>query len=94
MPPTLPSPLTDAGATARLTPPAPPGIPPDAPLSANQQSLVDLALKCNLDMASPAFHDGLVAEHAVVRTQGAAAEYLSQHERVIAAHRRRRHPRR
>jgi hypothetical protein len=63
-------------------------------LSANQKSLVDLALKCNLDMASPAFRDGLVREHAAVRTQGEAARFLAQHERVIAAHRRRSESRR
>jgi hypothetical protein len=90
----LPDPLTDAGAFARLTPSAPPNIPPEAPLSANQKSLVDLALKCNLDMASPAFRDGLVREHAAVRTQGEAARFLAQHERVIAAHRRRSESRR
>jgi len=85
----LPDPLTDTGARARLTPTASPNVPPEAPLSANQKSLVDLALKCNLDMAAPAFRDGLVTEHAAVKTQGEAARYLAQHERVIAAHRRR-----
>ncbi len=84
----LPEPLTDAGALLRLTPTAPPAIPPQAPLSANQQSLVDLALKCDLDMAAPTAHDALKSEHAAVRTQGEAARYLARHDRAVAARRR------
>lgn len=86
----LPDPVPDAAAATLRTPAAPPNIPPRAPLSANQKSLVDLALKCNLDLTAPAFHDGLMSEHAAVKTQGQAARYLARHERIIAAHRRRR----
>ncbi len=84
----LPDPVPDAAALALRTPATPPKIPARAPLSANQQSLVDLALKCNLDLTAPTFHEGLMKEHATVRTQGQAARYLARHDRIIAAHRR------
>ncbi len=84
---TLPSPASDDAAQAGGTSPAPPPIPSGAPLSDNQQSLVDLALKCNLDLANPNLHSALLAEHAQVRTQGTAAEYLARHDDLVAAHR-------
>jgi phospholipase C len=87
-PTTLPSPLTDAEAQALGTPAVTHVVPPDARLSDNQQSLVDLALRCNLDMAHPNLHPELVAEHATVRTQADAADYLDRHEAVVETQRR------
>jgi phospholipase C len=86
-PTTLPSPLTDAQSTAVATPPLQPQVPADAALSGNQQSLVDLALKCNLEMAHPSLHDGLIADHAAVQTQGDAAQYLTKHQDAVALQR-------
>ena len=84
----LPDPVSDIAALALRTPATPPKVPPRAPLSANQKSLIDLALKCSLDLTAPAFHEGLMKEHAAVRTQGQAARYLARHDRVMAAHHR------
>ncbi len=84
---TLPAPLTDTEALAINTAAGQPQIAPNAPLSDNQQSLVDLALKCNLDLANPALHDTLIAEHAAVQTQSDAEQYLMRHDSLIDAHR-------
>ncbi len=87
VPPSLPDPVTDAQATAMGTNPAVIAAPPDAPMSDNQRSFVDLALRCNLDM-HPADRDALIAEHAAVKTLGDAKLYILQHEAEIAAQRR------
>jgi len=87
MPATLPPPLTDAQAAAIGTAPVTGTVAPTAALSDNQQSFVDLGLKCNLDL-HPESRNALLAEHASVRTQQGAAQYLARHEAVITALRR------
>ena len=79
----LPSPVTDAQAAALGTASAVTPAPSDQKLSANQQSLVDLALRCNLDMADPAQHLALKAEHSAVTTHGAAAAYLAKFDATL-----------
>jgi hypothetical protein len=85
--PVLPDPLSDAQADAAGIAPVALAVPAEAPMSDNQQSFVDLALRCNIDM-HPADRVALIAEHAAVKTQGAAAQYLSRHDAVISALRR------
>jgi phospholipase C len=85
-PAVLPNSVTDAEATAAGTAPVTLAVSPAAPMSDNQQSFVDLALRCNLDM-HPADRDADIAEHAAVKTQGDAARYLSKHESEISTRR-------
>ncbi|MGD1031697.1 MAG: alkaline phosphatase family protein [Opitutaceae bacterium] len=87
-PATLPDPLTDAQA-AQLATQAIVNRPPSGKgLSSNQQSLVDLALRCQLDMADSTQEGALQSEHAAVTTQGAAAGYLERFEAKMAQRRR------
>jgi phospholipase C len=85
--PALPSPVSDDQAAQLTTSPALLPTASTAALSPNQKSLIDLALRCHLDMSDPGQHDALRLEHAAVTTQAAAADYLARFEATIAQRR-------
>jgi hypothetical protein len=61
---------------------------PDAPLSANQRSMLDLALGCDLKVSDPAQHTVIRARHKAIKTQRDAAQYIHEIETKIHSRRR------
>lgn len=62
----------------------------DSPLSKNQQSMLDLALACDLKVSEPAKHKALRARHKKIRTQKDAAAYIREVETKIHSRRHKR----
>jgi hypothetical protein len=60
-------------------------------LSTNQQSMLDLALACDLKVSAPAKHAGIRLRHQAIMTQAAAASYINSVENKIHG-RRKFHP--
>lgn len=65
---------------------------PDAPLSRNQQSMLDLALACHLKIADPGEHPAIRARHQAIKTKKDAAQYISEVETKIHSRRKFRPP--
>ncbi|HEX3719801.1 MAG TPA: hypothetical protein VH595_17755 [Verrucomicrobiae bacterium] len=65
---------------------------PDAPLSSNQQSMLDLALACHLKIADPGEHPVIRARHQAIRTKKEAAQYINEVETKIHSRRKFRPP--
>jgi hypothetical protein len=61
---------------------------PEAPLSANQQSMLDLALGCDLKVSDPGQHIAIRARHKAIKTQRDAAQYIREIEAKIHGRRR------
>ena len=61
---------------------------PEAPLSANQKSMLDLALGCDLKVSDPAQHAAIRARHKAITTQREAAQYIREIETKIHSRRR------
>jgi hypothetical protein len=62
--------------------------PDDAPLSANQQSMLDLALACDLKVSDPASHPMMMERHKHIQTQKDAADYIREVENKIHSRRK------
>jgi len=60
---------------------------PDSELSANQQSMLDLALGCDLKVSEPDRHDAIRARHASIKKQQDAATYIHEVENKIHSRR-------
>jgi hypothetical protein len=65
--------------------------PPDAHLSANQKSMLDLALGCDLKVSDPSQHAAIRSRHQAIRSQRDAAQYIGEIETKIHS-RRKFHP--
>lgn len=63
---------------------------PHSELSANQQSMLDLALGCDLKVSEPSQHVHIRARHAAIKTQRDATNYIHEVENKI--HGRRKFP--
>ena len=84
LPDTAPDPAPAAAAAMRRTPRAPtPAAAATAPLSKNQQSLLDLALACDLKVSPPSQHGAARARHEQIRQQKDADAYIRGVERKI-----------
>lgn len=57
-------------------------------LTATQQTMVDLALSCDLKVSDPANHTAIKARHQGIRTQRDAAQYIHEVEHKIHSRRR------
>ena len=56
---------------------------PDSELSANQQSMLDLALGCDLRVSEPGQQDAIRARHKAIKTQHDASNYIHEVENKI-----------
>jgi phospholipase C len=65
----------------------PPAAADDASLSDNQNSLLGLALACDLGMSDPSQHEAIRARHQKIQTQKEAAEYIQEVEDRIQSRR-------
>jgi len=64
----------------------------DSELSSNQQSMLDLALGCDLRVSHPDSHDAIKARHRVIKTNREAADYIHEVETKVHSRRKfRRH---
>lgn len=64
----------------------------DSELSANQQSMLDLALGCDLRVSDPDQHEAIKSRHRALKTNRAAAAYIHEVEEKIHSRRKfRRH---
>ena len=61
---------------------------PNSELSANQQSMLDLALGCDLRVSDPGQHDAIRARHQAIKTQYDAANYIHEVENKIHSRRK------
>jgi phospholipase C len=77
-----PAPLA-ATALARAARSQPPAAAATAPLSKNQQSLLDLALACDLKISPPSQHDAARARHRQILQQRDADAYIREVEGKI-----------
>ena len=83
----LPQPASD-GLVAGAADPANIAAAADkAPLSANQQTMADLALACEMKMTPPDLHAALISNHQKIVEQKDAADYIQNVEAKIAARR-------
>ena len=57
-------------------------------LSANQQSMLDLALGCDLRISEPGQQDAISARHKAIKTQHDAANYIHEVENKIHSRRK------
>jgi len=87
LPNPAPDPVAPAAVMARMAAPAPPAAAPTAPLSKNQQSLVDLALACDLKATPSSEHDELRERHQQIVQQSDAASYVRDVETKIHSRR-------
>lgn len=62
--------------------------PDDAPLSANQKSMLDLAFACDLKVSDPALHPAMRKRHAGIQRQKDAADYIREVEEKIHSRRK------
>jgi hypothetical protein len=61
---------------------------PDAPLSNNQKSMLDLALGCHLKIADPSEYAAIRTRHRAITNCGDAAQYISEVETMIHSRRK------
>jgi hypothetical protein len=61
---------------------------PDSELSANQQSMLDLALGCDLRVSDPGQQDAIRARHKAIKTQRDAANYIHEVENKVHSRRK------
>jgi hypothetical protein len=61
---------------------------PPAGLTPTQQSMLDLALACDLKVADPAQHDAIRARHKTIQNQRDAADYIREVENKVHSRRR------
>jgi hypothetical protein len=61
---------------------------PNSELSANQQSMLDLALGCDLKVSEPSRHAAIRARHHAIKTQQDAADYIHEVENKIHGRRK------
>jgi len=65
---------------------------PDSELSPNQQSMLDLALGCDLRVSDPGKHEAIKERHGQIKTNRDAAAYIREVEEKINSRRKfRRH---
>jgi hypothetical protein len=57
-------------------------------LTPTQQTMVDLALACDLKASDPALHDAIRARHKAIQKQRDAAEYIHEVEHKIHSRRK------
>jgi hypothetical protein len=62
--------------------------PPKSELSANQKSMLDLALGCDLRISDPSQHAAIRSRHAAITTNVAAANYIREVENRIHSRRK------
>ena len=55
----------------------------DSELSANQQSMLDLALGCDLKVSDSNEHEAIKARHRLIKTNREAAAYIHEVEEKI-----------
>ena len=60
----------------------------DSELSPNQQSMLDLALGCDLRVCDPAHHEAIKARHRAIKTNREAAVYIHEVEEKIHSRRK------
>jgi hypothetical protein len=60
---------------------------PDSELSANQQSMLDLALGCDLRVSDPGQQEAIRARHKAIKTQHDAANYIHEVENKVHSRR-------
>jgi hypothetical protein len=60
----------------------------DSELSANQQSMLDLALGCDLRVSDPAIHEAIKTRHRAIKTNRDAAAYIHEVENKIHSRRK------
>ena len=61
--------------------------PSDSELSSNQQSMLDLALGCDLRVSDPGKHEAIKARHRAIKTNHDAAVYIHEVEDKIHSRR-------
>ena len=59
----------------------------DSELSSNQQSMLDLALGCDLRVSDPGKHEAIKVRHRAIKTNRAAAAYIHEVEEKIHSRR-------
>jgi len=57
-------------------------------LTTTQQTMLDLALACDLRVADPAQHDAIRSRHKAIRNQQDAANYIREVENKIHSRRK------
>jgi len=60
----------------------------DSELSSNQQSMLDLALGCDLRVSNPYDHEAIKARHKAIKTNREAAAYIHEVEDKIHSRRK------
>jgi len=61
---------------------------PNSQLSTTQQTMLDLALGCDLKVSDPGQHTAIRARHAAIKTQQSASDYIHEVENKIHGKRR------
>ena len=61
---------------------------PDSELTATQQTMLDLALACDLKVSDPKQHDAIKTRHRSIRKRQDAVNYIREVETKIHSRRR------
>jgi phospholipase C len=86
--PPLPDPAPDTAVVGLVAGATAAAAAPTAPLSQNQQNMLDLALAVDLNVTDPKYHPALFTAHQQIQTQADAATYIHQVQQRVQARRR------